>query len=125
MKEKPYNFEDRLVEFAGETILFCKTLPKDDTGRYYHNQLMRSSGSAALNFGEAQGTITTNDFIHKTSIVLKEIKESKVSLKILDYVKYGNQSKREELLQESKELELISARMILNKKHQKNTLVPK
>ncbi len=116
MKEKPYKLEDRLVQFAGEAIFFCKTLPKDETGKYYHNQVMRSAGSAALNYGEAQGTITNKDFIHKMSLVLKELKETKVSLKILNYVQYGDDQKREYLLKESKELELISAKMILNKK---------
>ena len=45
----------------------------------------RSSGSASLNFGEAQGTITDKDFIFKVSLVAKELKESRNSLKILDY----------------------------------------
>ena len=119
MNEKTYNFEDRLVQFAADTILFCKTLPNDSTGRYYNDQIMRSSGGAALNYGEAQGTVTKNDFIHKMSLVLKELKENKVSLKILSKVEYGESSKRTLLLQEVSELAAISAKMILNKKNQK------
>ena len=53
------------------------------TGQYYGNQIMRSSGSSALNFGEAQGTNTDRDYINKASISLKELKESRVNLKIL------------------------------------------
>lgn len=117
MPEKIFNFEDRLVQFAGNMILFVKTLPKDDTGKYYGNQMMRSAGSAALNYGEAQGTITDKDFIHKMSVVLKELKETKISLRILDFVDYGDTIKRKKLLQESKELAAISATMILNKKN--------
>ena len=116
MSEKTYNFEDRLVEFAGKIIVFCKTLPKDRTGYYYEDQIMRSSGSSALHYGEAQGTTTSKDFIHKMSNVLKESRETRVSLKILNQVKYGDSSQRNWLLDESGELSAISAKMILNKK---------
>lgn len=44
---------------------------------------MRSSSSAALNFGEARGAITHKDFTYKNSLVLKELNESFVCLKIL------------------------------------------
>jgi len=53
MTEKKYDLEDRLVEFARNIVFFCKDLPSDRTGDYYGNQLLRSAGSAALNFGEA------------------------------------------------------------------------
>ena len=33
-------------------------------------------------YGEAQAAESRNDFIHKTSIVLKELRETKVSLKL-------------------------------------------
>jgi four helix bundle protein len=116
MAHKTFNFEDRMVQFAGKTILFCKTLPKDSTGQYYSHQVLRSTGSAALHYGEAQGTNTNADFIHKMANVLKELKESRVSLKVLDFVAYGNTDQRTFLLNEVGELTAISATMILNKK---------
>ncbi len=119
MNEKIFNFEDRLVQFAGECIFFCKTLPNDSAGRYYSDQMLRASGSAALNYGEAQGTTTSKDFIHKMSLVLKELKETKVALKILSYAKIGNSEKRSHLQKEADELAAISAKMILNKKERK------
>ena len=61
MTERKFDLEDRLVEFAAHIVLFCKDLPDDLTGRYYGNQLLRSAGSSALNFGEAQGTHTEKD----------------------------------------------------------------
>ncbi len=118
--DKNFNFEDRLVQFAGDVILFIKTLPRSETSRYYADQMMRSSGSADLNYGEAQGTTTTKDFIYKMSLVLKEIRETTVNLKILTHVKYGNDEARSKLEIESKELAAISAKMILNKKKPKS-----
>nr|WP_294921638.1 four helix bundle protein [uncultured Flavobacterium sp.] len=114
--EKIFNFEDRLVRFAGECIFFTRQLEKIFENEYYKNQLIRSSGSASLNFGEAQGTISDKDFIFKVSLVVKELKESRNSLKILDYIKEGNAEKRDILLIELEELIAISSKMINNKK---------
>ena len=84
--EKIFNFEDRLVRFAGECIFFTRNLNKSFENEYYKNQLIRSSGSSSLNFGEAQGSITDKDFIFKLTLVVKELKESRNSLKILNYI---------------------------------------
>ncbi|MBE9484252.1 MAG: four helix bundle protein, partial [Bacteroidetes bacterium] len=46
-------------------------------------QIIRSSSSAALNYGEAQGAESKKDFIHKSSIVLKELRETHISLKLI------------------------------------------
>lgn len=115
MSDKKFNIEDRLVDFAGDIIMFCKDLPIDITGTYYGNQLLRSGGSSALNFGEAQGTNSNKDYIHKASLCLKELKESRVNLKILTKVSYGNETKRQVLLDEVEQLIRIIATIIINK----------
>lgn len=88
--EKIFNFEDRLVRFAGECILFVRKLEKSYEVEYYKNQLIRSSGSSSLNYGEAQGTITSRDFVFKISLSVKELKESRNTLKVLEYIKTGD-----------------------------------
>jgi four helix bundle protein len=72
--EKIFNFEDRLVRFAGECILFVRKLEKSYEVEYYKNQLIRSSGSSSLNYGEAQGTITSRDFAFLNFFICKRIK---------------------------------------------------
>ncbi|WGK93994.1 MULTISPECIES: four helix bundle protein [Flavobacterium] len=114
--EKIFNFEDRLVRFAGECVFFTRNLDKSFENEYYKNQLIRSSGSSSLNFGEAQGTITDKDFIFKLTLVVKELKESGNSLKILNYIKEGNEVSRDSLLIEVEELIAIASKMIINKK---------
>lgn len=114
--EKIFNFEDRLVRFAGECIFFTRILNKTFENEYYKNQLISSSGSSSLNFGEAQGTITDKDFIFKLTLVVKELKESRNSLKILSYIKEGNENNRNLLLTEVEELIAIASKMIINKK---------
>ncbi|ENI5845466.1 four helix bundle protein [Flavobacterium psychrophilum] len=108
--EKIFNFEDRLVRFAGECILFTRSLNKSYENEYYKNQLIRSSGSSSFNFGEAQGTITDKDFIIKVSLVVKELKESRNSLKILNYIKEGDENQRILMLNETEELIAIASK---------------
>lgn len=114
--EKNFNFEDRLVRFAGECIFFTRILNRAFENEYYKNQLIRASGSSSLNFGEAQDTITDKDFIFKLTLVVKELKESRNSLKILSYIKEGNENNRNLLLTEVEELIAIASKMIINKK---------
>jgi len=114
--EKIFNFEDRLVRFAGECNLFVRKLDKSYEVEYYKNQLIRSSGSSSLNYGEAQGTITGKDFVFKVSLSVKELKESRNTLKVLEYIKTGDLNERKWLLLEVEELIAIASKMIINKK---------
>ncbi|MFZ4105508.1 four helix bundle protein [Flavobacterium sp.] len=114
--EKIFNFKDRLVRFAGECIFFTRNLNKTYENEYYKNQLIRSSGSSSLNYGEAQGTISDRDFIFKVGLSVKELKESRNSLKILNYIKEGEEKIRTLLLNEVEELIAIASKMIINKK---------
>ena len=114
-EDKIFNFEDRLVRFAGECIFFSRKLEKSFENEYYKNQLIRSSGSASLNFGEASGTVSEKDFIFKLSLTLKELKESRNAIKILNYINEGDERIRKSLLNEVEELIAIASKMIINK----------
>lgn len=116
MSVKPYDLEERLVNFAADTAIFCSEIPRDFTGQYYGHQLLRSGGSSALNFGEMQGAQSDKDFKNKAAISLKELKESRINLKILSKIDYGNGPKRIALLNEVEQLIKIVATIIKNKK---------
>lgn len=113
--ERIYKLDDRLVRFAGESIFFVRKLNKSFETEYYKNQLIRSSGSSCLNYGESQGTITDKDYVFKLTLVTKELKESRNTLKILEYVDEGSPKERKWLLEEVEELIAITSKMILNK----------
>lgn len=108
----------KIVWFAllVSVFFFTRNLDKSYENEYYKNQLIRSSGSAALNFGEAQGTNTGKDFIFKVSLSVKELKESRNSLKILNYTQESDKNVRNLLLNEVEELIVIASKMIINKK---------
>lgn len=75
--------EDRLVALSVNIDKLCKGLNKGFMPEHLSTQIIRSSTSAALNYGEAQAAESKNDFVHKTSIVLKELRETQICLKLL------------------------------------------
>jgi four helix bundle protein len=92
MKEvrSKYDLEDRLIEFATQIINLVELLPASRSSAHLANQLLRSGTSPALNYGEAQSAESRNDFIHKMRICLKELRETKVILRIIIKSKIGN-----------------------------------
>ena len=60
-----------------------KSLEKSFASDHLFKQLVRSSTSAALNYGEAQSAESKRDFIHKMKICLKELRESQVNMEIM------------------------------------------
>ncbi len=81
--ETKYNLEDRLVRFACTCLEVCDILPHTKAGLNLENQLSRSSTACALIYGEAQSAESPADFIHKMKLVLKEIRETRVNLRII------------------------------------------
>ncbi len=83
MKRENYDLEDRLIEFAVQSIDIAEALPRTDAGRYLSGQIIRSGTSPALVYGEAQSAESRKDFIHKVSIMLKELRETRINMKIM------------------------------------------
>ncbi len=85
-----YDLEERLIDFAVLIADITEILPNTRMGNYLAGQLVRSGCSPALNYGEAQAAESRNDFIHKMKVILKELRESMVSLKIIERRKMHN-----------------------------------
>ncbi len=77
------DLEDRLVKVAVSCLEICDRLPRTRIGFNLEHQLSKSATAAALNFGEAQAAESAADFIHKLKIVLKELRETIINLKII------------------------------------------
>jgi four helix bundle protein len=82
MKDRSYALEDRLLEYAASMIRLVERLPKTRAGNHLAGQLLRSGTSPLPNHGEAQAAESRNDFIHKFSICLKELRESRRWLRL-------------------------------------------
>jgi len=77
------DLEERLVDFAVLIIEIVNELHNTKAGNHLAGQLVRSGTSPALNYGEAQSGESRKDFIHKLKIVLKELRETFICLKII------------------------------------------
>ena len=81
--ERKYDLEDRLVKFACLILEVCENMPRTKAGINLEHQLSKSGTSPALNYGEAQAAESKADFIHKMSICLKELRETRICLRII------------------------------------------
>jgi four helix bundle protein len=78
-----YDLEERLISFSVSIIKMIESVKTTKAGNHLTGQIVRSGTSVALNYGEAQSSESQKDFIHKMQIVLKELRETLISLKIL------------------------------------------
>jgi len=105
--KKKFDLEDRLVDFACMCLGVCELLPNSKAGQNLEYQLSKSSTAAALIYGEAQAAESRADFLHKMKMVLKEIRESGVNLKIIKRKPVVTNQKVEIAFNESNELMAI------------------
>lgn len=77
------DIQERMIDFAVGIIKLTAALPKTKAGNHIAGQLLRCGTSPAPNYGEARGAESIKDFIHKLSIVQKELNESGIWLEIL------------------------------------------
>jgi len=78
-----FDLEERLIDFSVLIIEIVNKTPNSKAGNHLSGQLVRSGTSVALNYGEAQSAESKKDFIHKMKVILKELRESLINLKII------------------------------------------
>lgn len=82
-KGSKFDLEERLIAYAVRILRVVEALPRTIIGNHIRGQLTRSGTSPAPNYGEAQSAESRTDFVHKIKIVLKELRESRVWLLII------------------------------------------
>lgn len=102
------DLEDRTYNFAKRCRNFVKRLPRTISNIEYGKQLIKSSGSTAANYIEANEALSRKDFAHRIKICRKESKESRLWLRLCA-VGDNKQLQKEqaELIQEALELTKI------------------
>ena len=101
---RKYDLEDRLIDYAVRIIHLSEQLPESKAGKHIAGQLLRSGTSPAANYAEAQSAESVKDFIHKIKISLKELRESKVWITILERTQLIRPSLLKSLIKETDEL---------------------
>lgn len=90
------DLEQRLIDFSISVIKLSDSLNGSYASQYLKGQMLRSAISPALNYGELKSAESRNDFIHKMKIILKELRETHVALKIVHQAGF---SAKQELMQ--------------------------
>lgn len=83
MDGKGDKLSDRILDFVVKVIKIVNDLPQTIAGRHIGTQLLSAGTSSGANYEEACGAESRSDFIHKMSIVLKEMKETRYWLRLI------------------------------------------
>ena len=87
MRVTPTLLSERLWDFAARVGKVVDALPDTRVGRHVAGQLVRSGTSAPPNYDEGCAAESRADFVHKLSIALKELRESRGWLRFIGKTK--------------------------------------
>ena len=110
--KRPFDLEERTLEFAKEVIRLCNKLPNTRINGELISQTVRAGGSVGANYREANDTQTKKDFVYKTGICLREAKEVNLWLQLVLVANPNLKAEVDQLLQETIELKKIFATII-------------
>ncbi len=115
---KPYDLAERTFQFALSVRLFFRQHKWDPVSWTDVTQVIRSSGSVAANFIEANEGLSTDDSLYRFRLCKKEARESGLWLQLIEDTNPVNQEQEQQftaLKQEASELVKILATIIRNK----------
>jgi four helix bundle protein len=107
--ESRFDLEERLLEFSARIIRLVDGLPNTRAANHIAGQLLRCGTSPLGNHGEVQAAESRRDFVHKLRICLKEFKETRRWLRLLQRSRLVPAPKMEPILQQTEELIKIFA----------------
>lgn len=111
--------EDRMIDFAVRCGEVVNALPETRLGKHIAGQMVRSGTSPAPNYGEACAAESRADFVHKLGVVLKELRETRVWLKLSIRSKCLPSKRLQPLIDECTELMNIVGKSITTAKSSK------
>jgi four helix bundle protein len=82
--KRKFDLEDRLLGFASTMIDLSEGLPNTKAGCHVGGQMLRCGTAPYANHGEAESAESPNDFIHKLKICLKELRETRRWLRLVE-----------------------------------------
>ena len=96
--------EERPIDFGVRIINLASHLPKTSAGKHIAGQILRCGTSPAPNYGEGRGAESTADFVHKLGIVLKELNETSIWLRMIARSKILRDDLLRDIIDENREL---------------------
>ena len=113
-ERSPTDIQKRTFDFAVRIVRLVDRLPRTLAAIEIGKQLLRSGTSVGANVQEADAAESRSDFIHKMSIALKEARETRYWLALVDATILSNNAEVQVLLKESTELTKILFTIIAN-----------
>jgi four helix bundle protein len=107
---------ERLLDFAVRCGKLVDALPDSRMARHIAGQLIRCSTSPAPNYTEACAAESRGDFVHKLAIVLKELREARVWIRLIQKANLLPNEKLTDLYNEATQLSNIIAKSIVTAK---------
>jgi len=111
---------ERLIDFAVRVGKVVDALPDTRMGRHIAGQLVRSGTSSAPNYDEGYAAESRADFIHKLSICLKELRESRTWIRLIIKTEMLPEYRMGELLDECNQLCNIIGQSIVTAKENRS-----
>jgi four helix bundle protein len=96
--------QERLIDFAVAVSEIVEALPYKSYARYLGGQVERSGTSPALNYAEACAAESDKDLLHKDKLILKELRETYVALRIIGKKGYLKTERLLPVMKENDEL---------------------
>ena len=112
----PEELSSRLLDFAARVGKVVDALPDTRLGRHIAGQLVRSGTSPAPNYEEGCAAESRVDFVHKLSICLKELRESRCWIRLIIRAELLPEARMADLLDEGTQLCNIIAQSIVTAK---------
>lgn len=107
MPTKPWDLQERTMNFGVAIFLFCRALPRTAEGREVGGQLRRAGPSTAANYRSAKRGRSTKEFISKIGQAIEEADECGFWLDFSCRVSLCSRTSIEELASEANELVAI------------------
>jgi len=120
----PDDLAERLLEFAARIGKAVDALPGTRLGRHIAGQLIRCGTAPAPNYEEGRAAESRADFVHKLSIALKELRESRYWLRLIVKAELLTERKMSGVLDEATQLCRILGKSIATAKRAKQSKHP-
>src|SRR3989304_2209508 len=109
----PDEVSEGLRDFAVRIGKVVDALPNTRLGRHIAGQLVRCGTSAPPNYEEGRAAESRADFVHKLTICLKELRESRFWLRFIIKANLLPKHKMSELLGECEQLMNVMGQSII------------
>jgi four helix bundle protein len=120
VSEKPHpDIRQRTFDFAVRTVNLVNHIPEISVGRALASQLIRSGTSIGANAQEALAAYSRDDFAYKTSLALKEARETLYWLQLLKATKVVAPARLTAIIDEAEQITRILGSIVSKTKRKR------